>query len=374
MFKKLLFLTLLLISQTNVYCVTEFTSALNKTGEDYGSFSTWEAAMDDATDLTDGQTLTGNWDAQAGTIADAATVTWDSGVNSGVLIHMTDAGASGTYLVRGDTLAEAQALGDDDVIDDGGGNTITVAGSPDSAIIRADVFDDDGAINAVNFTIDGLTTDATNFMKITAAVEDRHTGTEGTGTIVDNSGTGSMFLSLDAFLEISWLEVTDQPGTCFSMGGGNETVHHIVGYDMGTVATGNTYNMHNSIFYIVGDGIRGNGGATADVVIRNVTILRALADGDTAVTGIRFVKSINCISMHWGPTGGHADYLNRGAGSSNSMAHDTSGDIDSKVAADQFANLTGGSEDLHLKSGADAIDAGTDLGAVGGARRRIWIQ
>ena len=37
------------------------------------------------------------------------------------------------------------------------------------------------------------------------------------------------------------------------------------------------------------------------------------------------------------------------------------GSLTNIVAADQFVSVTGGSEDLHLKSGADCIDAGTDL-------------
>jgi hypothetical protein len=40
------------------------------------------------------------------------------------------------------------------------------------------------------------------------------------------------------------------------------------------------------------------------------------------------------------------------------------GSLTSKTAANQFVSTTGGSEDLHLKSGADAIDAGTDQGTT----------
>jgi len=40
------------------------------------------------------------------------------------------------------------------------------------------------------------------------------------------------------------------------------------------------------------------------------------------------------------------------------------GSLTSKTSANQFVSTTDGSEDLHLKSGADAIDAGTDLGTT----------
>ena len=40
----------------------------------------------------------------------------------------------------------------------------------------------------------------------------------------------------------------------------------------------------------------------------------------------------------------------------------TASGVTSVTTADQFVSTTGGSEDLHLKAGSDAIDAGTDLG------------
>lgn len=49
--------------------------------------------------------------------------------------------------------------------------------------------------------------------------------------------------------------------------------------------------------------------------------------------------------------------------SSDSTATGT-GSLTSIVTADQFVSTTGGSEDLHLKAGADCIDAGADLGTT----------
>jgi len=40
---------------------------------------------------------------------------------------------------------------------------------------------------------------------------------------------------------------------------------------------------------------------------------------------------------------------------------DGTGSLTNKTSANQFVSTVGGSEDLHLKAGADAIDAGTDL-------------
>ena len=41
------------------------------------------------------------------------------------------------------------------------------------------------------------------------------------------------------------------------------------------------------------------------------------------------------------------------------------GSLINKTAANQFVSLTGGSENFHLKAGADAINTGTDLSASG---------
>lgn len=49
--------------------------------------------------------------------------------------------------------------------------------------------------------------------------------------------------------------------------------------------------------------------------------------------------------------------------SSDSTAAGT-GSITGVTTADQFVSTTGGSEDLHLKSGSDALEAGTDLGTT----------
>jgi len=49
--------------------------------------------------------------------------------------------------------------------------------------------------------------------------------------------------------------------------------------------------------------------------------------------------------------------------SSDSTASGT-GAVTSVTASGQFVSIVGGSEDLHLKTGADAIDAGTDLGTT----------
>ena len=75
----------------------------------------------------------------------------------------------------------------------------------------------------------------------------------------------------------------------------------------------------------------------------------------------------NCIAADTTATSGTAgDFLASTQSynlSSDATASGT-GSLTNKAAADQFVSVVVGSEDLHLKSGADAIDAGTDLGTT----------
>jgi len=46
------------------------------------------------------------------------------------------------------------------------------------------------------------------------------------------------------------------------------------------------------------------------------------------------------------------------------------GHVENVTTADQFVSTVSGSEDLHLKAGADAIGAATDLVATPAGRKR----
>jgi hypothetical protein len=73
--------------------------------------------------------------------------------------------------------------------------------------------------------------------------------------------------------------------------------------------------------------------------------------------------------MHFGNGAAWKDFMNMGTGSDYNLSHDDSADdvgsnsLINKAAATQFVSITATSEDLHLKAGADCIDAGSDLGS-----------
>jgi hypothetical protein len=74
------------------------------------------------------------------------------------------------------------SLADDDIISDGT-NTFTIAGTPDSCIITAELYNDDGALVDTPFQMGGCTSSDTNYRKITVASGERHDGTADSGTI-----------------------------------------------------------------------------------------------------------------------------------------------------------------------------------------------
>ena len=109
----------------------------------------------------------------------------------------------------------------------------------------------------------------------------------------------------------------------------------------------------------------------SNVTVFNVTnnngsgYARGISIPDNATNFVR-----NSISMDTNGTssGSIVDYepaTYSNATVSHNMASDATasgtGSLDSKTAGNQFVSTVDGSEDLHLKTGADAIDAGTDL-------------
>ena len=365
--------------------VTEFVVTINKADEDYNTGTLAEAALDDAGDLTNGTVATGNWDAQSGTIADGANVTWNSGVDDGTLIHMTDAGATGTYLVKGDDAGDITNLEDNDIIDDGGGNTITVDDTPDSATLVLEFYDDQNALTeSPQFTINGLTTDATHFMKLTCPVGERHSGIEsdgssGNGFLMIGSGAKNIFIS-DNYVAIEWFQVVGD-------GSGDEAMIHGQSGGTGAAASqirnsifrdmvstracirtfsGTEFDVYNCIIYNIagagGDAVEGGSGVN-DMDCFNVTVFNIGKDGFTgsqtvAINSAAFDCAENCFDA---AVGASTSY--------NISSDDTATDEDpvnslgSKSASNNFVSVSGGSENFHLKTGADMIDVGLDLGA-----------
>jgi hypothetical protein len=382
--KKLLLTILLLSLSLSSYAATEFVCAINKTGEDYNTLALWEAAMDDCGDITDGTVFTGDWDNQSGSdIADAAGITWDSGASNGTLIHMT----STQYLID----VSAGTLDDDDTVSDGT-NSFQVNGTPDSTIIVAECYDDDGDMTA-GCTINGFTADSSNYVKITAPVGERHDGTAGSGVVIDVSSSPNQnpINIQDNNVVIEWLEITGWSGAAgyqirYGIVAGtafNPLIQYNIVHDSGSNANNKTQHgirwdragrAYNNIVYNVGGhGIREGAGYGGNVYIYGNTVY-GFNEADDNSDGIKVGNSSpgavkNNLVIELGTTGGLCfsgwgstthDYNASSDSSATGTNSLDSGDASPPSTSD-FVSVTAGSEDLHLVAGAVEVDEGVDL-------------
>jgi hypothetical protein len=243
-----------------------------------------------------------------------------------------------------------------------------------------------------NPTLNGGSTVGLASVTLQGAAGQRHSGVAATGArihgnIIFNSGSTTIAWRL------KWLEQKggSSIGIQFQFGGGGAPVGEVwncIAWNCNSNSSGGSqirfqnfctgkcintivYNMTNS------DGAFGTrdaigivcstSGANDEVYnctvynVRNLDVSAGQnAYGIGITTGIGAVK--NCLVVSTSSVAGTAaDY---GGGTlTTCLSSDATGTagLTNKTAANQFVSTVSGSEDLHLKAGADAIDAGTDL-------------
>jgi hypothetical protein len=265
-------------------------------------------------------------------------------------------------------------------------------------------FDEDVNINGGG-TI-GLTS-----ITLTVPSAERHDGTAGSGARIDRTGSGitDLFaIASDMSVTIEWLELDGNSNTIQDMvhisGGltGPTTLKQMIIHDnkhnwiangindAGSASGDNGTQILNNIMYDIGNDRDAGVDAISifsntfngTINVINNTIHNTFNDnGSGNCYGVRIRDSVstetfqnNIVTDSSGTTSGTIqDYSNASPSNatvSYNMASDTSasgtGSLDSGVSGDIFVSTTGGSEDLHLKSGAsvDPIDAGLDKGTT----------
>jgi uncharacterized repeat protein (TIGR01451 family) len=230
----------------------------------------------------------------------------------------------------------------------------------------------DGAF-ATGPTVDGYTTDASHFITLTVAgasqvassVSQRHTGIEGTGAVVnglDVPGTGIDIL--DDYTVVEWLELTrlGPASEVVRVDAANVLLTHLIIYNMldhgiDHTGAGVSFTIRNSLIYGGGsDGISWSSGG-GNVTIENCTIYGMGDRGIEENAGTYTVR--NTLSM-----GNAIDFDVSNGTQDNNMSSDATAQPvanQNKLPADQFIDHLGTPPNFHLKGGADAIDAGTDL-------------
>ena len=255
-----------------------------------------------------------------------------------------------------------------------------------------------------------LNASASNVDEIILSVQanERHDGTAGTGArIVRGTFSDTYILSIEEEnISVEWLEVDQNQITGGAAGytlngaeSANQTnlnwrnmIVHGTRFSsswsraiLALVNDSGTHNTLNCIVYDVespgnrdaGGIVTINAGRTTNVLNNTVHDVYTNSNADPAYCFEVFDQALFTCKNNVGTdpvndgTFGQACYSNStysNADVSHNLASDTSasgtGSLDSKASADQFVSTTAGSEDLHLKTGADAIDAGTDLGTT----------
>ncbi|MEM8973619.1 MAG: hypothetical protein AAGD43_16290 [Pseudomonadota bacterium] len=246
-------------------------------------------------------------------------------------------------------------------------------------------------------TINGGNTVGLNSITLTAASGERHDGTAGTGARVVRTSNG-LFVTISGAnsidYEISWLEFDANGNECSiaTRAAANNTVANIVlhGWD-GTdnsaellVAQGSVNsNYTNCIIYDLTQGFSGASGAAClmrqsfdGINVYNCT-LHDVSDASGNATACLILsdrsdencRNVICTGATNTGSGSATDFSPASPTNATmdyNMSSDTSASgansITSVTVADQYVSTVSGSEDLHLKTGSDAIGAGVDLG------------
>ncbi len=264
-------------------------------------------------------------------------------------------------------------------------------------------------------TVDGGDTIGLASVELTVASAERHDGTAGTGAVLVMSAAKRVIISPPAGAgptTFRWLELdlndkvygnNVSPLKFLNNGSFNEDIRaHTFLFHNATCTGGSLrcvevtqaqVDVTNSIIYAcsstgAGGGTRNchgidDGGGNHRVRLVNLTLYKIEALGSAAtnnalgvesgVSGAKGANSLyqNLIVMDTLSTNGldedFAANISTGTEDHNISSDDTAagtGSLTEKSSADQFVSTTGGSEDLHLKTGADAIGAGADLGTT----------
>lgn len=242
--------------------------------------------------------------------------------------------------------------------------------------------------------INGGSTVGLNAVTLTAASGERHDGTAATGVrVAPSSGVGNV-LHMD-FAQgsginqgvIEWIEadindtysVYGIVGSCLS---GTAIVRNALSHGGGssetyTAGISSMYVCNSIVYAITGDGLNVRGISIPDVAlnctihdIENANETAGNAHGiyanDFETTEIRNtictdVAGLSAVACFW-PSSPAAATMDHNLSSDTTASG--AGSLTNRASSDQFVSTAVGSEDLHLKEGADAIDAGADLGTT----------
>jgi hypothetical protein len=225
--------------------------------------------------------------------------------------------------------------------------------------------------------IDGYSVDSAHNVTLTVAEGNRHDGTAGTG--VRNIVTGDvdvMTINI-SHTSVHWFEMrytgSSQSYTVVNTGAGIYgtdlrylMIHDVPGTGIDLMDAGGTSYIINSIFYDISEANTKNainiGADLGTILVYNNTIQNSYKAVEAWNPPIVEVRNTVCLDHIGECFDADVDIQSNNASSDTTASG--AGSLTTQNAVNYFVSTTPGSEDLHLKFGAPAIEAGTDLSAV----------
>ncbi len=263
------------------------------------------------------------------------------------------------------------------------------------SLLTFEGYNDAGLLDE-HLVITSWTTDATRYAIWTVAVNERHDGTRGTGFGIDPSTNGHCIEVNADCMRVEYLELTGVTGSSdegvrVDAGADNIFLKWLLIYDLELSSGDGIYTGNWSVANLNIEGCilidfdragihmqQHSGTNTQTVNIKHTTVLGGNTQGasnsdhggivNRSEGGTNTITCDNVIVMN---TSAQLDFQSKGglgtetwAGTFN-MSEDGSADEDgmtngllNQTYADQFTSTTGDAEDIHLKAGNDAEDAG----------------
>jgi len=235
-----------------------------------------------------------------------------------------------------------------------------------------------GSADTSGVTISGWTTDADHYIKITVESGYRHDGTEGTGYRIAPSSSTQYGIEIEEdYTQVEWVAIDQANITiagirCYGLTDGTDiTIHHVLTYNIqaGDVGIYNYSAADVSVYRCIAyqDSDAGNGygfwqnNSDGSMHCRNCTAkVNYVAYRNQSGS----MTTDNCFGGSNYPWYGSfsGDY-NCDTTSNSSYQAPGANSLHNKNASDQFESITDNSQNFHLKSGADCIDAGNNLGS-----------
>lgn len=229
----------------------------------------------------------------------------------------------------------------------------------------AEVYDDDGDLEHAKVSIGGSTTDATNYLEITVPSAEQHNGTHLSGAAFNVTSGGDNFEITDEYTRIGPIILKGATDDAIALDAGPNgftRFERTIIYKPGDRCFSLWIETHYDIRSVVcispgGHGLWNNSSTGGNQLLSDITFY---GSGDTGIVSQNnTICCDNCAVFDSTTVDYGVDDINASC-SSKYASSDTSGEsgLQSLTAADQFVSLTSGSEDLHLKAGADLISAG----------------